>query len=457
MRFELFVATRYLRAKRRQAFIGIITGISILGVAAGVASLIVALAVNNGFRQDLQARLLGSTAHISLLRVESDGMRDWRPLLERLSKQPHVVAAAPAIYEQVLISRGPRARGAVLKGMLPQYERKVSDLLNSVTLGSAAALEESPAAELDARVGTGAPPVHAGSKTRPGSAASIAESPDDLTGVQRRVAAMPPIILGKDMAGEIGATVGSVVLVTSPQGELTPFGMVPKYIRFRVAGIFNSGFFDYDSSWAFIRLSDAQQLFGLGDVISVIQFKLDDIYLAGDVARSLEQAADLISGSHGFMATSWMEQNKPLFRALRLERVVTFITIGLIVFVAALNILISLIMMVMEKTKDIAVLMSLGTKKRQIRRVFIAQGVLIGVIGTAIGLVLGYVISWAGGHYHFISLSPEVYSIDYVPFAPRLMDGVIVALVSIGISFVATIYPSWSAARILPAEALRYE
>ncbi len=157
------------------------------------------------------------------------------------------------------------------------------------------------------------------------------------------------------------------------------------------------------------------------------------------------------------MATSWMEQNKPLFRALRLERVVTFITIGLIVFVAALNILISLIMMVMEKTKDIAVLMSLGTKKAQIRRVFIAQGVLIGVIGTAIGLVLGYAISWAGGHYHFISLSPEVYSIDYVPFAPRLSDGVIVALVSIGISFVATIYPSWSAARILPAEALRYE
>lgn len=452
MRFELFVATRYLRAKRRQAFIGVITGISVLGVAAGVASLIVALAINNGFRQDLQARLLGSTAHISLLRVESDGMRDWRPLLEKLSNQPHVVAAAPAIYEQVLISRGPRARGAVLKGMLPQYERMVSDLLKTVTLGSAAALEETPADVPDARVVPGLRPGSDAAESRPHTDTSQPQSPDDLAGVQQRVAAMPPIVLGKDLAEEIGATVGSVVLVTSPQGELTPFGMVPKYIRFHVAGIFNSGFFDYDSSWAFIRLSDAQQLFGLGDVISVIQFKLDDIYLAGDVARALEQAA-----GHGFMATSWMEQNKPLFRALRLERVVTFITIGLIVFVAALNILISLIMMVMEKTKDIAVLMSLGTKKAQIRRVFIAQGVLIGVIGTAIGLVLGYAISWAGGHYHFISLSPEVYSIDYVPFAPRLIDGVIVALVSIGISFVATIYPSWSAARILPAEALRYE
>ena len=458
MRFELFVATRYLRAKRRQAFIGVITGISVLGVAAGVASLIVALAINNGFRQDLQARLLGSTAHISLLRVQSDGIGEWRPLLEKLSKQPHVVAAAPAIYEQVLISRGPRARGAVLKGMLPQYERKVSDLLKTVTLGSAAALEESPAAAGDprvvpeARVVPGFRPGPDGAEPRPHADTSQAQSPDDLAGVQQRVARMPPIILGKDLAEEIGATVGSVVLVTSPQGELTPFGMVPKYIRFHVAGIFNSGFFDYDSSWAFIRLSDAQELFGLGDVISVIQFKLDDIYLAGDLARALEQAA-----GHGFMATSWMEQNKPLFRALRLERVVTFITIGLIVFVAALNILISLIMMVMEKTKDIAVLMSLGTKKAQIRRVFIAQGVLIGVIGTGIGLVLGYVISWAGGHYHFISLSPEVYSIDYVPFAPRLIDGLIVALVSIGISLVATIYPSWSAARILPAEALRYE
>jgi lipoprotein-releasing system permease protein len=460
MRFELFVATRYLRAKRRQAFIGVITGISVLGVAAGVASLIVALAINNGFRQDLQARLLGSTAHISLLRVESDGMRDWHPLLEKLSKQPHVVAAAPAIYEQVLISRGPRARGAVLKGMLPQYERKVSDLLKTVTLGSAAALEEAPSggmAEPSSGASSTANSNTASTAAAEGARSTQAESPDDLIGVQQRVAAMPPIILGKDLAEEIGATVGSVVLVTSPQGELTPFGMVPKYIRFHVAGIFNSGFFDYDSSWAFIRLSDAQELFGLGDVISVIQFKLDDIYLAGDVARALEQAADLYSGSHGFMATSWMEQNKPLFRALRLERVVTFITIGLIVFVAALNILITLIMMVMEKTKDIAVLMSLGTKKAQIRRVFIAQGVLIGVIGTAIGLVLGYAISWAGGHYHFISLSPEVYSIDYVPFAPRLIDGLIVALVSIGISFVATIYPSWSAARILPAEALRYE
>jgi lipoprotein-releasing system permease protein len=450
MRFELFVASRYLRAKRRQAVIGVITGISVAGVAAGVASLIVALAINNGFRQDLQQRLLGSTAHVSLLRVESDGIQGWRPLLEKLSKERHVVAAAPAIYEQVLISRGPRARGAVLKGMLPQYERRVSDLLKTVTLGSAAALEEERAGGAPARTAGGG--AGATSSTAADRSVRPTQAPDDLAGVQQRVAAMPPIILGKDMAEQIGAGVGSVVLVTSPQGELTPFGMVPKYLRFKVVGIFNSGFFDYDSSWAFTRLSDAQQLFGLGDLVSVIEFKLDDIYAASEVARNLEQAA-----GHGFMATSWMEQNKALFRALRLERVVTFITIGLIVFVAALNILISLTMMVMEKTRDIAVLMSLGTKKSQVRRVFIAQGVLIGVIGTAVGLVLGYAIAWAGGHYHFISLSPEVYSIDYVPFVPRLMDGVLVAVVAVGVSFVATLYPSWSASRILPAEALRYE
>ena len=436
MKFELFVASRYLRAKRRQAFIGVITAISIAGVAAGVASLVIALAINSGFRQDLQERLLGSTSHINLLRVQSDGIKNWRPLMERLSQQAHVVAAAPAIYEQVLISRGPRARGAVLKGIVPTDERKVSDLLKTVTSGSADSLDEP---------NTGGTPANAGEGARAAQA-------DALADVEARVTAMPPIILGKDMADDLGATVGSVVLVTSPQGELTPFGMVPKYSRFRVAGIFNSGFYDYDYSWSFARLSDAQRLFGLGDEISVLEFKVDDIYQAGQIAKVIEQAA-----GKGFMTTNWMEQNKALFRALRLERVVTFITIGLIVFVAALNILISLTMMVMEKTRDIAVLMSMGTRKSQVRRIFVSQGVLIGVIGTAIGLVLGFVLSWLGGHYHLLSLAPEVYSIDYVPFAPRAMDGVLVALVAIGISLVATVYPSWSAARILPAEALRYE
>jgi lipoprotein-releasing system permease protein len=452
MRFELFIASRYLRAKRRQAFIGVITGISVLGVAAGVASLIIALAINNGFRQDLQDSLLRSTSHVNLMRVQDDGIKDWRPLMDRLAKQPHVLAAAPDIYEQVLISRGPRARGAVLKGVIPAYERRVSDLLNSVKSGSAEALEENkPPAAAPASAGDSltASLTQTESRTQTGPRT---QSPSSLEGAKDRVAAMPPIILGKDMANELGAEVGSVVLVVSPQGELTPFGMVPKYNRFRVAGIFDSGFYDYDSSWAFTRLSDSQQLFGLGDLVSVLQFKVDDIYRAQPIGDELERAA-----GKGFMATNWIEQNKPLFRALRLERLVTFITIGLIVFVAALNILISLTMMVMEKTRDIAVLMSMGTRKSQIRRIFIAQGVLIGWIGTAIGLVVGYALSWTGGHYHLLALAPEVYSIDYVPFAPRWMDGLLVAGIAIGVSLIATVYPSWSAAKILPAEALRYE
>lgn len=443
MRFELFIASRYLRAKRRQAFIGIITAISVIGVAAGVASLVVALAINNGFRQDLQQRLLGSTSHISLQRVADDGIRDWPALMERLSKQPHVVAAAPAIFEQVLISRGPRARGAVLKGMIPKYERRVGDLLNSVKEGSASPLDA------DTNVARAPSPALAEGDTKQGKSD---QSPDSLEALNQRVAAMPPIVLGKEMADNLGAKVGSVVMVTSPQGELTPFGTVPKYTRFHVVGIFNSGFFDYDSSWAFVRLSDAQRLFGLANLISVMEFKIDDLDRADAIAREIENAA-----GPGFMAVNALQQNSALFKALKTERLVTFITIGLIVFVAALNILISLIMMVMEKTKDIAVLMSMGTRKRQVRNVFIAQGVLIGVIGTAIGLVLGYAISYAGGQYHIISLSPEVYSIDYVPFAPRIADGAWVAIFTILVSFVATLYPSWSASRILPAEALRYE
>ncbi len=423
MRFEFFIATRYLRAKRRQAVIGVITAISIIGVAAGVASLIIALAINNGFSTDLQARLLGSMSHINLMRVQNDGIHNWQELLATLTKQPHVVAGAPALYEEVLISRGARAQGALLKGIIPADERRVSDLLDHITYGSADPLATDQQSD-----------------TPPKTLADQVTQP------------LPPIVLGKDMADSLGATVGSVAMVTSPQGELTPFGIVPKYQRFKVVGIFESGFYDYDSSWGLTRLSDAQKLFGLTDVVPVLEFKVDDIYKAPQIAEELEKVA-----GPGFGSKNWMEQNQALFRALRLEKVVTFITIGLIVFVAALNILISLIMMVMEKTKDIAVLVSIGARRQQIRRIFMLQGVLVGLIGTAIGLVVGYALAVTAGHYHWIHLSAEVYSIDYVPFAPRLKDGLVVALVSVAISFIATVYPAMNAARVLPAEALRYE
>ena len=251
----------------------------------------------------------------------------------------------------------------------------------------------------------------------------------------------------------MGVEVGDSVTLISPQGDLTPMGFViPKYMDFRVAGIFHSGFYQYDTEMGFVRLSDAQRLYDEPDLLSVISFKVDDPDRAPQIANEIEQAA-----GKDYMTTNWTEQNRELFRALKLEQYVTFIVIALIVFVAALNILIALTMMVMEKTRDIAVMMSFGVNPGQIRRIFLFQGLLISVVGTVLGLALGYFASWAGGYYHFIHLSAEVYSIDTLPFAPRALDGVIVSAVSIGISLLATLYPSSAAASVLPAEALRYE
>ncbi len=420
MLFELTIAARYLRARRRQAVVGLVTIISIAGVAAGVAALVIALAVTNGMRHDLEDRLLGSSSHVELMRIKTDGIRDWQPLIARLRTVPHVTAAAPGIYGQVLVSRGARAGFALIKGVIPKDERTVSDLL--ATLPQQAVDELNP---------------------EPSTAASAGSTPTNF---------YPPILLGQGLAEQIGATVGDSVLVTSPQGELTPLGLAPRYQRYRVAGIFHSGFYAYDNAWAFTSLAAAQRLFSEPDLLSVISFRVDDLDRAPQIARTIEAAA-----GPGYMSTNWIEQNRELFRALKLEQYVTFIVIALIVIVAALNILIALTMMVMEKTRDIAVLMSFGVTPEQVRRIFLLQGLLISVIGTVIGLFLGYIAAWAGAHYHFIHLSVDVYNLDTLPFAPKAIDGVIVSAVSIGVSLLATLYPSSSAASILPAEALRYE
>ena len=249
MRFELFIAMRYLRAKRRQAVVGVITVISVIGVAAGVASLIIALAITNGMRRDMQEKLVGSTAHVMLMRTAGDGIRDWRPLLARLRTLPHVTAAAPGLYGQVLISRGARSGGALVEGIVPSDQHTVSDLLDQVKQGSAAALDP-----------------------RSSESASQQVSSEEST-----AQALPPIVIGQDLAVTLGAQVGDRVLVTSPQGELTPFGIVPKYQGYKVEGIFKSGFYQYDSSYAFMRLADAQKLFSEPDLISAISFKVDDM------------------------------------------------------------------------------------------------------------------------------------------------------------------------------------
>jgi lipoprotein-releasing system permease protein len=414
MRFEFFLAARYLKAKRRQAVVGVVTTISIAGVAAGVAALIIALAITNGMQRDLQGRLVGNSAHVQLLRTKGDGIRDWQPLFNRLRRLPHVTAASPGLYEQVLVTRGARDGGALVEGILPDQEKTVSDLLSTATPDAVRELQ--PKAE------------------QPGS----------------RV--LPPILLGQDLAETVGATVGDSVILISPQGELTPYGIMPKEVRFRLAGTFHTGFYQYDAQMGFLRLADAQRLFSEPDLLSVISFKVDEMERAPEIAKEIEQAA-----GNGYMTNNWIEDNRELFRALKEEQIVTFIVIALIVIVAALNILIALTMMVMEKTRDIAVMMSFGVEPGQVRRIFLMQGFLISLIGTVLGLIVGYIAAWAGGHYHFIHLSAEVYSIDTLPFAPRAMHGVIVAAMSIGISLLATLYPSSAAARVLPAEALRYE
>ncbi|HYL35900.1 MAG TPA: FtsX-like permease family protein [Bryobacteraceae bacterium] len=404
--FELFVAARYLRAKRKQAVISIITVISIVGVAAGVMALVIGIAINNGFRNTLQRSLLGATAHVMIVEKQpAEGIANWPELEPRLRKLPHVVDVAPGLYGTVLLAGPLQRSGAELKGVPVETP---PEMLRHLTQGSFDALKSA--------------------------------------------GGLPGIILGSRLAQNTGMMPGSVVNVISPEGPLTPFGPTTATFRFRVVGIFESSFYEIDSAYAFTALKSAQQVFDVGNVVNSIELRLDDIYQAPEVA----QTAQKIIGP-ALVANTWMEQYRQVLNALSMEKMVTAVTIGLIILVAALNILITLVMMVMEKNRDIAVLMSMGARREQIRMIFVFQGVLIGVVGTVIGLALGYTLSFFADRYHWLSLNQEVYSLSYVPFESRWQDGVWIAVAAIFISFIATLYPARSATAIAPAEALRYE
>ncbi len=407
MNFSLFVAARYLRARRKETVISIITLISIAGVAAGVMALVVALAINTGFRGTLQRNLLKATADVNLEHKDGSGIADWQKLIPELLRIPHVVGAAPVLYGAALLSGPVQSHFAQLKGIEPQYEVKTSDILQHLESGSLAGLNRS---------------------------------------------GLPGIILGSNLAKDTGMTLDANVTVMSPQGTLTPFGDRPSFQRFHVVGIFKSGFYDLDDNWAFASLESVQQIFSLDDVVNSIEMKLDDIYQAPEVAKQAEKIA-----GERFSATTWQEQSKPLLDAFKSERTVTWITIGLIEMVAALNIFITLVMMVMEKYKDIAVLMSMGARRSQIRNIFMLQGVLIGVAGSVVGLIVGYTICYFANKYQLVPLNESVYALPFVPFESTPLDGLWIAGMAIAVSFVATLYPARKATRITPVEVLRYE
>jgi lipoprotein-releasing system permease protein len=408
--FEWFVAGRYLRARRKEKVVSVVTVISVIGVAAGVMALVISLAVNNGFRNMLQRSLLSATAHVNLqLKDTSQGISDWRELRTKMRAIPHVVADAPVLYDPGIVVRGPTATIlVVLKGIDKQAELETSDVLRKLKSGSL----------------------------------------DDL-GMDN---GLPGIILGSNAAQDTGLSVGDVVDVVNPEGSLTPFASTPRTQRFRVAGIFESGFYNFDDQWAFASLEATQKLLSVGDVVNDIEIRGDDPALAREIAKQAVQLA----GSH-YTSTNWEEQNSALFDALEVERLVTFVTIGLIELVAALNIFIALTMIVLTKFKDIAVLMTMGARRAQVRRIFIMQGAMIGVTGTIIGLVVGYSLCYFAQRYHWVHLNATVYSLSFVPFEPRLVDGIWIAAAAIIVSLVATIYPARNATRITPVEVLRYE
>lgn len=416
MTFELFVSLRYLLAKRRQTFISLITLISIAGVAVGVMALIVVLAVMNGFQEDLRNRILGITSHI-VTGSYSGAMANYREVMKEIDKEPGVIASTPFTYAPVMLSSGSNVSGGILRGIDPATAYKVINIQENMLRGNLSDLLPPPSSDSG-----------------------------------RQPEANPGIILGVEMANHLNVHQGEWVTVVSPVGRLTPMGQVPRSKLFQVVGILHSGMYEYDNQLAYVNLPAAQQFLGMGDSVTGVEVKIANIYNAGAIAKSLRSRL-----GYSCWVRDWMQMNRSLFSALKLEKVVMFVILTLIVLVAAFNIISSLIMLVMEKTRDIAILKAMGATKVSIRKIFVMEGLLIGVSGTILGLVCGFILCGLLKRYQFIELDPGVYNLTKLPVKLETLDVVAIALSAVVISLVATLYPSRQAAKLDPSEALRYE
>ncbi|GAB4367756.1 MAG: lipoprotein-releasing ABC transporter permease subunit [Deltaproteobacteria bacterium] len=406
---EYFIGLKYLLAKRKQTFISIITFISVAGVAVGVSALIIVLAVMSGFERELKERILGATAHIHVTSLDGAVMHP-QPVLDNVLGVEGVVGASPYLYSQVMISSGASATGGILRGVDLPTVGTVTRLPRDVRVGRLEDLEGDPAGGL------------------------------------------PRVILGKELAANLGVAVGDVVEILVPGGSVTPLGAFPRVSRFRISGIFESGMYEYDSSFAYVSLAEAARLLGTAGGVTGIEVKVRDLYAAAKIASRIRERL-----GYPYWAKDWMQSNRNLFSALKLEKVVMFIILALIVMVAAFNIISTLIMVVMDKTKDIAILMTMGATRRTIRRIFALEGLLIGVVGTVAGILLGGILCVLLARYRFIRLPSDVYYISTLPvdLSPGIL--LLVGASSIAICFLATFYPSRQASRIDPAEAIRYE
>ena len=416
MTFELFVSLRYLLAKRRQTFISLITLISIAGVAVGVMALIVVLAVMNGFQEDLRNRILGITSHI-VVGNYGGVMPNYRAVMKEIEKEPGVVAATPFTYAPVMLSSGTNVAGGILRGVDPATAHKVINIQENLIRGNLTDL-------------------------LPPSSADSSRPPD----------ASPGIILGVEMANGLNVHPGEWVTVISPVGRLTPMGQIPRSKLFQVVGVIQSGMYEYDNQLAYVSIPAAQQFLGMGDAVTGIEVKIANIYNASAIAEALRTRL-----GYSCWVRDWMQMNRSLFSALKLEKVVMFVILTLIVLVAAFNIISSLIMLVMEKTRDIAILKAMGATTASIRKIFVMEGLLIGVSGTILGLIGGFILCGLLKRYHFIELPRDVYNLTTLPVKLEVLDVAAIACSAIVISLIATLYPSRQAAKLDPSEALRYE